>query len=224
LVPARSGSKGLQNKNILKLGDKSLLEIAIRSGLDSGLLSELAVSSDSQEYLDIARGVDPKIIALARSNSAATDESTANDVVFDFLKYFSGIEFIDFIVYLQPTSPFRTAGHVREAIQMIKDSNRDSLVSVVKSSLHPHKAIGLSGDSITHFEQGVLGQGSNRQTLINSYHPNGGVYIFQVGAFLSKLQIPVIGSLPYEMTRLDSIDVDNEEDFLIAKSLWGKNA
>jgi CMP-N-acetylneuraminic acid synthetase len=224
LVPARSGSKGLRNKNILRLGSNSLLEIAIRSGLDSSSLSELAVSSDSQEYLDIARAVDSKIIAVERSNSAAKDESTADDVVWDFLQSYSGVKLIDFIVYLQPTSPFRTARHVREAVQKIKDSNKTSLVSVAKSSLHPHKAIGVSGDRITQFENGVLGQGSNRQTLINSYHPNGGIYIFQIGTFVSEGKIPVIGSIAYEMNKLDSIDVDSEEDFLIAKSLWGMNA
>jgi CMP-N-acetylneuraminic acid synthetase len=60
--------------------------------------------------------------------------------------------------------------------------------------------------------------------LINSYHPNGGIYIFQIGTFVSEGKIPVIGSIAYEMNKLDSIDVDSEEDFLIAKSLWGMNA
>lgn len=217
LIPARAGSKGLPRKNLALVGEVSLLERAIRSAQDSGMVDHVIVSSDSQRILDDA--VRCGASAHMRSPAAATDTSRANDVVSDFLASGSGASFSlsGLLVYLQPTSPFRTALHVRTAIQLSLREGQPC-VSVKASSDLPSKAICIEEGivvSASVVESDVTG---NRQS-VTSYHPNGAVYVFSKRQFLRAGDVPIVGARILLMDKLSSIDIDDEADLHIARGL-----
>lgn len=179
IVPARSGSKGIRNKNLLEINGKTLLEIAVESGLDCAQIRDVVVTSDSKDYLASLNSNSKKLIKLLRDPKAALDTSTANEVVMDVLEKLP--QKLDTnIIYLQPTSPLRTSNHVTQAIKSLELSDCHSLVSVVKSSESPFKAITVTNSVIDYFSwtsEGTI----NRQELPLSYRPNGAIYISSCG-------------------------------------------
>lgn len=218
LVPARAGSKGIPDKNNQKLGSLTLVERAIDSAFKSGL-SEVFLSSDSSSTLQAAISRYPKLRPVLRSSLASTDSASASDVVFDFLASNSGWTDEDFIVYLQPTSPFRSSEDIRTALEILtREGEPNNLVSVVEASPHPAKAVKLANSRI----ELVLGSEptANRQTLPLIHYPNGAIYIFSIKDFLELKDIPIHGCAFLVMNKISSFDIDSPEDLLLARLIW----
>lgn len=87
IIPARSGSKGLKNKNIKLLDGKPLLAYTIEAAIDSGVFDEVMVSTDSEEYAKIAIEYGAKVPFL-RSQENSKDTSSSWDVVFEVLEFY----------------------------------------------------------------------------------------------------------------------------------------
>lgn len=218
LVPARSDSKGIPDKNNQRLGNLTLVERAVESAFQAGL-SEVFLSSDSSSTLEAAIARYPRLRTVLRSNSASTDSATASDVVFDFLASESSVTDQDFIVYLQPTSPFRTPEDIRTALELVtREEKPSNLVSVVEASPHPAKAVKLANLRI----ELVVGSEptANRQTLPLLHYPNGAIYIFSIKDFLELRDIPIRGCAFLTMDKLSSFDIDSPEDLLLARLIW----
>lgn len=217
LIPARGGSKGLPGKNLLSLGGKSLLQRAADGARDSGLVDTIVVTSDDEAILNHARGLE-SVVAHRRSDSAASDTATAVEVVQDYLS--SRTDDADpWIVYLQPTSPLRTAHHVAEAWQQLHDNPEfRSLVSVtpVDPKIYWTMTISESGGIEPLFPDLLV---AGRQQLAPPVKPNGALYIFRASDMTEQGRFPVTGALPYLMTENDSIDIDTQDDFDRAQEL-----
>lgn len=222
IIPARGGSKGLPGKNLMKLAGKSLLERAIDSAKNCLFVDAVVVSSDDTEILDEALRLGA--INHRRADEAATDESTAAGVITEFLNN-AEVEIdpsIDpWIVYLQPTSPLRTSEMVEQVFDLIaKNPGAKSVVSVVKPSKSPYWAMTAEGGKLQPLFAEAYS--ANRQTLPQSYLPNGAIYCFKLSEFKRENRFPFAGALAYVMSEKDSIDIDTLEDFEQAKAILEK--
>lgn len=217
LIPARYGSKGVHKKNLQPIGDSTLVELAAASAFGSGLL-DVYLSSDSEEIQQTVSKVFPKIKGIERSEFSASDTAKASDVVFDFLEKVPDLPKETFIVYLQPTSPFRHAGHVSEAISMLGPTGPQSLVSVVEASPNPLKSVQIINGEVRTFP--FSRPTENRQDVPAAFFPNGAIYIFSREAFLNAGDVPIDGSVPFVMDEASSWDVDTTHDLQIARLLW----
>ena len=150
LVPARAGSKGVPDKNVKPLAGASLLDYAARAGRESGVLDRIVLSTDSTAIADAGRQAGLEVPFLRPADLAA-DETPMLAVIRHALASLdqSGWH-ADLLVLLQPTSPLRTAQHVREAVSTLRDTSADSVVTVVEVPRH------LSPDYVMRIEQGVL--------------------------------------------------------------------
>jgi N-acylneuraminate cytidylyltransferase len=135
IIPARSGSKGLKDKNIADLCGKPLMAYSIEAALGSCLFEHVIVSTDSEHYADIARGYGAEV--MMRGEALSNDRATTFMVLEDILKNRLTSP-IDYFVLLQPTSPLRKAKHIVEALKKFEAryDDFDFLVSV-KESEHP---------------------------------------------------------------------------------------
>ena len=213
VIPARQGSS-LVHKNIRQFADSNLLEIAVRVALSVEKIDRVMVSSDSEEYLEIARraGAETEM----RPPSAATSISTAQDVVdsIDSLLQYERL------VYLQPTSPLRTATHISEALDLSDRNPEKAIVSVTRLKQYPEKILSLDEDGFLREASSVSGGSNlNRPKGEKSLYPNGAIYILtQPGSrgfsFLQSRR------LPYYMDSIESVDIDSDEDFELAKVLF----
>lgn len=216
-VPARGGSKGVPRKNLQVVGQHSLLERAVLSGQGSTRVSACYVSSDDDEILK--KATELGALAHRRREEASTDVARASQVMDDFLASHDELGPEDRIVYLQPTSPFRTFEHVDTAIELMESRGADAVVGVVRSYQLPEKTLAISGSGALELGSGGGDPGSNRQDLAASVYPNGALYIFSVGAFRERGDIPVIGAYPFLMGKVESLDIDDPEDLILARGV-----
>ena len=112
VIPARSGSKGIPNKNILKIKDKTLIEIAIEQAKQIKEIDQIIFSSDSQKYCQIAKQAGAKSLGL-RSKELSTDKTKTIEVLMDIINNFADL---DTILLLQPTSPVRSIEDIKKAL------------------------------------------------------------------------------------------------------------
>jgi len=219
LIPARKGSKGLLNKNMLHLNNQPLVQYTIRAAMNSYLLEEVNVSSDDLSVLTLAESFQAN--TLLRPEEFSSDEASAEEVVNHFITTLSkGINYENhYIVYLQPTSPLRNSFHIDKAINILLENNSKSLTSVTQMRKSPFKSFVLSesGKLQSLFDEKM--SNARRQDLQDVFIPNGAIYIFSIQQFIDRKGFPSNGSLPFIMSEDDSIDIDEKEDLLRAEKL-----
>ncbi|HEG8135260.1 TPA: acylneuraminate cytidylyltransferase family protein, partial [Campylobacter jejuni] len=115
VIPARSGSKGIKNKNLVLLNNQPLIYYTIKAALNSKCISKVLVSSDSEEILSYAKSQNVDI--LKRPIELAQDDTTSDKVLLHALEFYKDYEDV---IFLQPTSPLRTNIHIDEAFKIYK--------------------------------------------------------------------------------------------------------
>ena len=133
IIPARSGSKSIPDKNIKLLGDKPLLAWTIETAFKAGI-PRVIVSTDSQEYADVAKQYGAEV--LLRPSNLAQDDSSLYEVLRS--EVFKIEPLPDLVLLLQPTVPFRKKLHIKIAIQSLI-SNIDRFSSVISVERVPEK-------------------------------------------------------------------------------------
>jgi len=222
LIPARGGSKGIARKNLYILSSKPLIAYTLLAALNSSCIDEVWVSSEDDEIISYCAAFDKRINILRRPNIYATDNATAMDVVSHYIDA-NMVNQEYYIIYLQPTSPLRTALHIDEAVEVLHKTKSYSLVSVEKMKKSPYQTFTIDEKGLLKsvFDQRISNM--RRQDLPPTYMPNGAIYIFKVSEYLLNNGFPSNGSVPYVMNETDSIDIDYIEDIKIAEDAIKQN-
>lgn len=222
VIPARSGSKGLPNKNIKLLRGKPLLAWAIEEALKSICLDQVIVSTDSKDIADIAMKYGA-FVPFLRSKKLATDESPTIDTVLDLIQK---LPQYDYVVLLQPTSPLRTFKDIESAINIVKTTNIKSLVSVNESDESPYWMYKMNSSNVLSPVIENAKFISRRQDLPKSYIVNGAIYIAHVDYLLANRSFIGAESVGYVMGKENSLDIDTADDFrkveTILERVYGK--
>ena len=217
LIPARGGSKGLHRKNLTKILGKSLVEIAIKSAVDAKKIDYVYLSSDDKEILEVGQSL--RVELINRPTVFASDFASAGDVVNHFFNHIplSLCAMDPYLIYLQPTSPLRTSSHIDNALRQVEKVGNSALVSVVELTKSAYKSFGINKDGLLQSLYNETLSNARRQDLPKTYIPNGAIYIFRLSDFRAKNGFPSNGSIPFIMSEIDSVDIDSEEDILIAQ-------
>lgn len=225
IIPARSGSKGLPNKNIKKLCGKPLIAWSIEAGLKCPYIDEVVVSTDSQEYAEIAQQYGAKVPFL-RPKELAQDTTTTFDSIKHTIDYyqFQLNKSFDYIVLLEPTSPLRESFDITQAIHMLfKHQEATSIVGLCKcESQNPVFLITLNQN---HLIQPYINKDFTpvrRQDIQNFYFFEGTIYISETSALLSKQSFYHTQTIGYEVPKWKSLEVDDEDDFLMIEAMMKK--
>ena len=213
IIPARSGSKGLVNKNILMLLDKPILAYTIEAAIQSEKFIKVIVSTDSLEYKEIAEKYGAEVVM--RGEELSNDSATSYMVIKDILGKNLGIEY-DYFMLLQPTSPFRNYQHINESIEKFEKniSNYDFLVSMTETSKASTLIKPIEEDeSLKHYD---LDFSNYKRQNYKEYYPNGAIFIGKNKEYLERKHFFGKKSLAYFMNKADSIDIDDRLDFEFA--------
>lgn len=212
IIPARSGSKGLPDKNIKELNGHPLLYYSIKAAQESGLFSEIMVSTDSEVYAEVAKSCGASVPFL-RSKENSGDGSSSWDVIREVLDNYNslGMRF-DTVCLLQPTSPLRASEDIINAYSLFKEKKADAITSVCECDHSPIWCMMLD-------EEGFLGNFRNsisdlpRQSLRRFYRLNGAIYIRTIQ--YSENKIIILETMEYAlvMNRYRSVDIDTIYDF-----------
>lgn len=220
IIPARSGSKGLKDKNIKELNGKPMMAYTIEAAIQSGIFDDVIVSTDSELYADISIRYGASV-PFIRPDYLSTDEATTNEVMVYTLNKLkeSGIEY-DYLMILQPTSPLRQPEDILGAVRLLFEKEGNSVVSVCEVEHSPlymntiDKSLSLDGFLSKDIK-------TRRQELPKYYRLNGAIYLCKVDYYLEDGDLYKENSYAYIMDKERSIDIDDKFDFIVAEKLIG---
>jgi len=217
IIPARGGSKGIPKKNIVDLNWKPLLAHTIEAAIWSGCFDKICVTTDSSEIKSLAKKYD--IDVIERPNNLAEDNSKTIDAVLHVLDQYKEKNLLyDIVVLLQPTSPFRTDSHIKNAVDTYRerDSYR-SLVSFCEMKDHPYKCFFLLENNTIKsiFWDEYLSM--PRQLLPKTIRQNGAIYINKTEDLIRFKNFFTEPIFPFMMEEISSIDIDTKIDLQFAE-------
>ena len=217
LIPARSGSKGIRNKNIKLFCGKPLIQWSIEAALRSSFVDRVIVSTDSQEYADLALNLGAEVPFL-RPAKYAQDDSPSIDMILHALDY---IPEAKNILLLQPTSPLRDHKDIESMYNFWKSKPYLSIVSISKSKIHPSWMFELNNDlTINSFTKEI--KAFRRQDLPDIYLINGSMYLASRDFLIKEKSFISPNTLGFIMPKEKSIDIDDEDDWLYAEAVMNQ--
>jgi CMP-N,N'-diacetyllegionaminic acid synthase len=219
IIIARSGSKGLKDKNIRLLNGKPLMAYTIEAALQSGCFDTVMVSTDSRKYGVIAKEYGAEV-PFYRSKETSKDSTSPWDVVKEVLdRYKERGEEYDTFALLQPTSPLRNAEDIRNAYEEFTEKKANAVVSMCELECAIHlvnklpKSLSMKG-FITEKQYN-----KRRQEIRPYYRFNGAIYISKVRTFYKHMNIYEDKCYAYIMDRNRSYDIDSEFDLKIVEAI-----
>ena len=199
VILARAGSQRIVNKNLQKIKNKNLIEMAVETAIKSKIFNLIVLYSDIKKKNAIKnKKLSKNTIFLARekkfSNSSISSEKTLLSM-FDKFKYLKKYESF---MLLQPTSPLRSTIHIRKAYNIYKKNNLKNLVSVIK--------VKNKNSSKNYF-----------QRRNKTFKTNGGIYITDLKFFLKKKYLFNKRTYLMQMSKESSLDIDSKKDLKMAQ-------
>jgi CMP-N-acetylneuraminic acid synthetase len=221
IIPARSGSKGIIDKNIIDFRGKPLLAWSIEQAKKCKYNMKIIVSTDSEKYASISKEYGAEVPFL-RPNNISTDTSSDFECIkhcVDWLKDNENYE-SDIILHLRPTQPCRKIEDINLAIEIFMNhmDNYNSLRSVIPMEKSPYKMYSINNDELKPLfnEINNIKEPYNqaRQLLPQCYLHNGYIDIFNTN-ILKNNTISGTKIYPFVMDMDNNIDIDEEKDIKI---------
>ena len=219
IIPARGGSKGVPRKNLKLLNNVPLINYTIETARKIFSDKIICVSTDDDEIIEVVEKSGLKV-PFKRPASISTDNSSSYEFLLHALDFYHKEKNYnpDILILLQPTSPFRSANQILEALKLYELNDIDMVVSVKKAKSSPYFNL---------FEENTLGllkkskehNFTRRQDTPNVWETNGAIYIINVNSLKSQKSIPYDRVLKYEMNDFHSHDIDTSFDWSIAEFL-----
>lgn len=223
VIPARSGSKGLKDKNIKLLDNKPLLCHSIDVAKKVFPIEDIFVSTDSAHYAALVKEYSGIEIPFLRPDFLSTDTATTQDVLKHTLNYFENLGIVyDGLMVLQPTSPFRTKEQLEEALDIFK-KNRfcDLVASVTITDSNPYYVL-FEEKKNGFLEKSKISSATRRQDLPVVFEFNGSIYIYNLDSLKNQNITQFKKIVKFVMPKYYSIDIDDHLDFEYADFLLSK--
>ena len=222
IIPARSGSKGLKDKNILNLNGIPLIAWTINAALESKYIDKVVVSTDSADIQKIAEkyGAEAPIL---RPKELATDSSQTYTAIEHMLNYYR-LNFkqeFEFVVLLEPTSPLRTFEDIDEAINKIgMHESATSIVGVGRcENQHPDFLVKVgTGGFISSFAGPTIAS-KRRQEISPVFFLEGSIYISRTKSLEEFKSFYQNRTIAMEFPKWKTFEIDDYTDFLIVEKL-----
>ncbi len=219
VITARGGSKGIPFKNIKPLGGKPLIAYTIDIAKKSKLINHLIVSTDDKDIADVCikYGASVPFMRPAELAQDGTPHVPVMQHAIDFYEKANNIV-VDYVIILQPTSPFRTVDDIDMTLQKLIDSGADSAVSLVEvpSSANPVKIKKLEGDKVLPYSIPEI-EGTRRQDLPVAYRRSGAVYSMRRDLIMKDNRLYGDNIVGHVVPKERSIDIDYPLDWIQAE-------
>lgn len=220
-ICARGGSKGVPGKNVRDLDGRPLLVHSIDHARASRAFDAVAVSSDDETILRIAReqGVD---VLVTRPDELASDVAGKPAAIAHAVREAEaalGTRF-DTLVDLDVTSPLRLPSDVTAAVELLESSDADNVISAAPARRSPYfNLVEVDGDGHVHLSKPLPATVVRRQDAPRAFDMNASIYVWRRDTFLADPKVFYDRTLLYEMPEERSVDVDSELDWLIVEHL-----
>ncbi|MCQ2902000.1 pseudaminic acid cytidylyltransferase [Helicobacter pylori] len=217
IVLARSSSKRIKNKNMIDFFNKPMLAYPIEVALNSKLFEKVFISSDSMEYVNLAKNYGASFLNL-RPKNLANDRATTLEVMAYHMKELE-LKDEDIACCLYGTSVFLQEKHLKNAFETLKE-NTDYVFTCSPFSASPYRSFSLENGGV----QMAFKEHSNTRTqdLKTLYHDAGLLYMGKAQAFKEMRPIFSPNSIALELSPLEVQDIDTLEDLELAKLKYSR--
>ncbi len=215
LIPARSGSKGIKDKNIKDFMGLPLIAHTINLSKEIRYIDELIVSTNDKKIKEISEQYGASV-PFKRPKYLSDDKATNIDVALHAIEKIK----TDLIIILQPTSPLRNEKDITNSIKLLFEPQVKMVVSAYKIKNYPYSFSLDKSDFISNFEK-LKKLKTNRQSHKSFYTVNGAIYCSDTDYFVSKKSFFTSKTRVYLMPSHRSVDIDDLTDWRLAEKLYG---
>lgn len=214
IIPARSGSKGIKNKNTILIKGKPLIEWTLEAAIFSKCFNKIFVTTDDINVENICKKHDVEIIK--RPKHLCEDETPMVPVIIHALK----VKDIPngTCCLLQPTSPLRSEEHIKEAFKIFTAKHSNSLISVCEHDNEFLKSFFIDDQILKPISNSEF-PFMRRQELPKIYKSNGSIYMFDIKTFLNEKSFYLSNTIPFIMNKKSSLDIDTHDDLAFFKNI-----
>ena len=220
VIPARSGSKSVKDKNIRPLGGRPLMAWSIKTALACKQLDKVVVSTDSQKYANLAKFYGADVVM--RSKELAEDDTTMVQVLQHAIKEIEKTgNKIDLVVLLDPTSPLKTVEDIASCVRKIQENKVDTVETVTETEHNPIFIMGTvntNGEFVYLFKKQALSL-TRRQDAPKIYRENAAVLVTTRKMVMEKKHLFNGKLMAVIMPQERSVHIDNLIDWKLAESL-----
>ena len=224
IIPARAGSKGIKNKNLVKIKNKPLIQYTIDVAKKLSKHCEIVVSTDSQKIKKICIKNELEFYGL-RPKRLSSDTALTKDVVMYEVKKIEkklNKKFFG-ILLLQPTCPIRDYKKLMKSMQILKNKKFNSVVSVADvGAIHPFRMKKIVNGYLKNYMNFKTENMAPRQNLPKVFIRSGSFYIIQRNYFFKKKSLVGDRCYGYKLNGLETTNIDNINDLLFLKLLLNK--
>lgn len=215
IITARGGSKRIPRKNIRPFLGKPILTYAIDAALQSGLFTEVMVSTDDDEIAEIGRQYGASVPFL-RSTKTADDFATTANVLSEVLsQYKQQGPIFDYACCLYPTAPFITPELLNRSFSVLLEKKFDTVYPVQQFSFPIQRAVFLRDQNVQWVQpEHAL---TRSQDLEPAYHDAGQFYFVNVSIFRQTHRLITTNSGGIVISELEAHDIDTEDDWRVAE-------
>ncbi|NER93880.1 MAG: acylneuraminate cytidylyltransferase family protein [Symploca sp. SIO1B1] len=223
-ICARGGSKGIKNKNIRQLMGKPLIAHTLEQARNCNLFEVIAVSSDSQIILDLARTYGADVL-VNRPPELATDQAGKLPAIrhcVETTEQIIGKQF-DLVVDLDATSPLRLPEDIQDAVSLLETENIGNVITGAPARRSPYfNLVELDDDGIVHLAKPLAQSIVRRQDSPPCFDMNASIYVWQHDALFNCPTVFNVDTRLLVMPEERSVDIDSELDFAIVELLMKK--
>lgn len=224
VICARGGSKGVPNKNIRMLGDIPLIAHTINQATESGIFSAIAVTSDSQAILDVARDFGVQHLILRPSDLASDTAPKVPAIRHCCVSVERTSGLFDYVADLDCTVPYRLTSDITGAFDLIEGRNVSSLITGTTARKIPYfNMVELTSDGFVRISKSVQPPLIRRQDAPKCFDMNASIHIWQRSTLFSSDDRLHQDTILFEMPFERSIDIDTELEFELNEFLMRRD-
>lgn len=219
VVPARGGSRGIPRKNIRPLAGRPLIAWTLATAKAARQIDRVLVSTDDEEIAAVARAAGAEVPFLRPAAFSGDDVHSVHAVLhsLDWLEQHEG-SVPDTVAMLLPTSPFRRAADLDQAVATLRTSDAPSVISVCAAATPLGSLRWLREDRLVPVQE-TADHNFQRQDVEQLYAVNGSIYVAASAALRKHRSFHIVGAVGSVMSKRHSIDINTLEDFAIAEAL-----
>jgi len=218
IIGARKGSKRLVGKNRRLLGEKPLYAYSLEAAIESNIFNAIILSSDDEFIIEDAQKY-KEIIINKRPAKYADDITSMYDVGFYLLQEYTAVfKNVEYLCFLSPCNPLRTAKHITDAYTLLEQEKYDSLISVSEFAFPPELKLTVKDNKLERSWSGLARK--NNHGL--SYYPAGGMIFVNQKYFSKHKDVYTENTGAYQIGFPSSLDIDEEKDLAIARLFINK--
>jgi CMP-N,N'-diacetyllegionaminic acid synthase len=220
-ICARGGSKGVKNKNTRQIAGKPLIAHTLEQARACGLFDLIAVSSDSQHILDVARDYGADLLVV-RPDALAADTAAKVPAIRHCVEEVERITAIRFdtVVDLDATAPLRLVDDLTGAVKLLEERRVSNVITAAPSRRSPYfNLVEVGKDGVVRRSKSLGHEIVRRQDAPACYDMNASIYVWQRNALFEEPAIFRQDTGLFVMPEERSVDIDNELDFRFVEML-----